>query len=269
VALAGTSLVRFNYRVNDRLRRVMHERGMDIQNLAETCQVDRKTVERWVSPGRRPRARQRALAAAALGAKESELWPDERSLLSDYTDRTAELVSTYPNRACVSRETWVSMLEGVEESVDILVYSGMFFAQINPHIAAVLAHRAAAGARVRLCFGDPASHAVAIRDTEEKLHGTLSAKIRASLTYYLDLLTSDGCEVRLHGATLYASLFRFDTQLLVNPHVWGQPASANPLLHLRHAEDGGWFDLYTESFEGVWKSARRLTAEEGIPLGWD
>lgn len=247
----------------------MHQRGMDAQNLAEACQVDRKTVERWVSPGRRPRARQRALAAAVLGAKESELWPEGPSSTSAYPYQATELVSTYPNRACVPRETWVSMLEGADECVDILVYSGTFFAQINPRIATALARRAAAGARIRLCFGDPASHAVAIRDTEEKLHGTLSAKIRASLSYYLELLASDGCEVRLHGATLYASLFRFDSQIMVNPHVWGQPASANPLLHLRHAEDGGWFDLYAESFEGIWRSARRLTIEEGIPVGWD
>jgi hypothetical protein len=38
-------------------------------------------------------------------------------------------------------------------------------------------------------------------------------------------------------------------------------------MRLRYAEDGGWLDLYSESFEGEWMSARRLIAGEGIPLG--
>jgi len=66
----------------------------------------------------------------------------------------------------------------------------------------------------------------------------------------------NGCEVRLHDTTLYNSLFRYDDNLLVNLHIFGQPASANPVFHLRRADASGWFDSYTESFEAVWASAR-------------
>ncbi|MER5805430.1 hypothetical protein [Streptomyces mirabilis] len=51
-------------------------------------------------------------------------------------------------------------------------------------MAAMLVERADAGVRIRLCFGDPADKAVAVSDEEEGICGTLSAKIRASLTYY-------------------------------------------------------------------------------------
>lgn len=51
----------------------------------------------------------------------------------------------------------------------------------------MLAERADAGVRVRLCFGDPSGKAVAVRDEEEGTGGTLSVKIRASLTYYRKL----------------------------------------------------------------------------------
>jgi hypothetical protein len=64
----------------------------------------------------------------------------------------------------------------------VLVFSGTFFAQSNPQVVKMLAERAAQGARVRLCFGDPGGEAVAIRGREEGIGDALSAKIRASLT---------------------------------------------------------------------------------------
>jgi hypothetical protein len=246
----------------------MQQRGVDVRQLAATCQVDPKTVERWITPGRQPHRKHRSAVAATLQVAESELWPLPELANTDvHASRNAELVDLYPNRASVPRDTWLKMLDGADEHIDVLVFSGTFFAQTNPRIAKTLALRAADGVEIRLCFGDPRSDAVRTRDSEEGLHGTLSAKIRASLTYYLDLLAVDGCSIRLHTTTLYASLFRYDNQLLVNPHIWGQPASANPLLHLRRSEEGGWFDLYTESFETVWHQSRPLTADEGIPRG--
>lgn len=107
---------------------------------------------------------------------------------------------------------------------------------------------------------------MAQRGREEGIGDTLAAKICASLTYYRSLLSEQGCEVRLHDTTLYNSLFRYDDDLLVNPHVFGQPASANPVLHLKRADTNGWFDAYTESFEAVWASARAWEpALEGAP----
>lgn len=161
---------------------------------------------------------------------------------------------------------WLSLLEGAQEQISVLVFSGTFVAQSNPHVAKMLAERAANGVRVRLCFGDSSGRAVAIRGHEEGIGDTLAAKIRASLTYYRPLLSEAGCEVRLHDTTLYASLFRYDDDLLVNPHVWGQPASANPLLHLKRADAAGWFDNYAQSFDAVWATARPWTPnQEGPP----
>jgi hypothetical protein len=67
------------------------------------------------------------------------------------------------------------------------------------------------------------------------------------------------CEVRLHDTTLYSSLFRYDDDLLVNPHIFGQPASANPVLHLKRHTASGWFASYAESFEAVWAGAQLWT----------
>ncbi|MFC1417807.1 XRE family transcriptional regulator [Streptacidiphilus cavernicola] len=241
--------------MNEQLRLAMAQRGVGPDALAAACAVDPKTVSRWLS-GRIPHARHRWTTAELLATSESDIWPSSqrRTAPAPHPDPAA----CFPNRASVPRDLWLSLLKSAEQQIDVLVYSGTFFAQTNPHIAPMLAASARNGVAVRLCFADPGDSAVAQRDREEHLDGTLAAKIRASLTYYRPLLGEPGCEIRLHNATVYASLFRYDDDLLANPHVWGQPASANPLLHLRRqpGTEHSWFDQYTASFEALWATGR-------------
>jgi transcriptional regulator with XRE-family HTH domain len=228
--------------------------GLTVEQLAEACTVDPKTASRWVA-GRIPHRRHRWAVAHVLSVDETYLWPDGQEAQRAGAPGP-EFVTTYPNRASVPREVWLSLLLGAMKQVDVLVFSGTFFAQTNPHVARMLQERALAGVRVRLCFGDPGGQAVRIRGREEGIGDTLAAKIKASLTYYRDLVGHPGCEVRLHDTTLYNSIFRYDDHVMINPHIWGQPASANPIFQLRNAEGGEWFQRYTGSFEAVWASAR-------------
>ncbi|MFF8604420.1 XRE family transcriptional regulator [Streptomyces sp. NPDC015346] len=248
--------------MNERLHSVLAQRGVLPESLAEVCEVDPKTVSRWLG-GRVPHPRHRFRVARHLRVEETFLWPSppQRAATSGRGWGT-ELVGTYQNRASVPRDMWISLLREAREEIGVLVFSGTFLAQSNPQVARMLTERAADGVRVRLCFGDPEGQAVVTRGREEGIGDTLAAKIRASLTYYRPLLAEAGCEVRLHDTTLYTSLFRYDDNLLVNPHVWGQPASANPLLHLRRAEAGGWFDNYAHSFSAVWAGARPWTPDQ-------
>lgn len=241
--------------MNERLRSALVQRGLTVEELAEACSVDPKTASRWVG-GRVPHRRHRWTVANLLRVDETYLWPEHGQGAQRSVSLRSELVDTYPNRASVPRDVWLSLLVGAMKQVDVLVFSGTFFAQTNPHIARMLQERAQAGVRVRLCFGDPDGEAVRVRGKEEGIGDTLAAKIRASLTYYRDLVGYPGCEVRLHDTTLYNSIFRYDDHLMVNPHIWGQPASANPLLQLRNADGGEWFQRYGDSFEAVWASAR-------------
>lgn len=243
--------------MNERLRTTILRAGVSVDELAGCAGVDAKTVERWISNGRVPHRQHRWAAAKRLGVDETYLWPE---ILTRYPARQreagrSELVDLYPDRASVPRELWLRLLDAAQEHVDVLVFSGTFYAQTQPRIAAMLAAAAKRGVQVRLCFGDPGSEAVAVRDREEGIGGTLAAKIRSALTYYRPLADVDGCELRLHGATLYASLFRYDDEVLANPHVYGEPASANPTLHLRRLDGGTVADQYLASFERVWAAA--------------
>jgi hypothetical protein len=62
--------------------------------------------------------------------------------------------------------------------------------------------------------------------------------------------------MRLHSCTLYASLFRYDDEIMVNPHAFGEAASANPVLHLRRLDGGHVAALYLDSFERAWDTAK-------------
>jgi hypothetical protein len=235
--------------------------GTTTDDLALCCGVDAKTAERWVTLGRVPHRAHRWDAARRLGADESWLWPQAAGPRRDGAAQS-ELVRMYPDRASVPRETWLTMMGSAREDISVLVMSGTFYAQTQPRVARMLAAAAARGAQVRLCFGDPASDAVAVRGREEGIGDTLAAKIRSSLTYYRDIAASGGCEVRLHCTTLYASLFRYDDEIIVNPHAWGEPASANPALHLRKLDGGQVAALYMDSFERVWDTAKPWHGEE-------
>lgn len=154
------------------------------------------------------------------------------------------------------------MMSGASEHIDVLVFSGTFYVQTQPRVARMLADAAAWGVSIRLCFGDPASEAVATRDREEELGGTLAAKIRSALTYYRPLAGTGRCEMRLHSTTLYSSLFRYDDEIMVNPHAYGEPASANPALHLRRLDGGQLAEHYIACFERVWETAKPWSGEE-------
>lgn len=116
-------------------------RGIGIEDLAEECGVDPKTVERWIRLGRVPHRRHRWAAARRLGAEEAYLWPEAAASANGRRGEAsrAELIEIYPDRASVPRELWLRLLSEAQERIDVLVYSGTFFAQTQPRVARMLA----------------------------------------------------------------------------------------------------------------------------------
>jgi len=49
---------------------------------------------------------------------------------------------------------------------------------------------------------------------------------------------------------------------MVNPHAYGEPASANPALHLRRLDGGQLAEHYIGCFERVWDTAKPWFGEE-------
>lgn len=66
------------------------------------------------------------------------------------------------------------------------------------------------------------------------------------------MLDCEGIDVRVYAAPLYNSVFRFDDEMFVTPHLHGTPGSWAPVLHLRRLGSGGIFDRFAAHVDAVW-----------------
>lgn len=244
---------------NERLRSQITASGLTMAGLAERIDVDAKTVERWITKERVPYRSHRAATAAVLGVDESYLWPqvvdDPRTLSASQ----AELVALYPHRGAVPGDLWGRLLDQAIDSVDILVYSGLFLIDSRPDFIPQLITKATAGMRARIALGDPTSTAVELRGEEEGINGQMATRTQLSVDAFRRALGEAGVSVRTHETTLYNSLYRFDDQVLVNLHAYGWQAPHSPVLHLRRIPGGRLFDHYLTSFDRVWDTGQDLT----------
>ncbi|MGH3221596.1 MAG: helix-turn-helix domain-containing protein [Streptosporangiaceae bacterium] len=239
---------------NERLRALLLERGETIDKLADALAVDRKTVERWITTGRIPYRKHRFGVAAFFGVDESYIWPDALDRDEVAAVSQSEVVTVWPHRWAVPRDTWGHFFSQAEREIGALVYSGMFMAEdIGVH--RLFASRARAGVRVRLLLGDPDSRNVAERGATEGIDEAMAAKVRSSIVLFGKLLAEPGVELRLHGTVLYNSIYRADDQLLVNTHIYGVMANNAPVFHLRKIPGGEMASTYIDSFERVWDEA--------------
>ena len=140
----------------------------------------------------------------------------------------------------------------------MLVYSGLFLAE-NTGLVRLLADKAQDGVRVRILLRRPR------RRRRSPSTATTSASATpwppACATRWCSSSRSgsiDGAEIRLHRTVLYNSIYRADDQLLVNTHVYGEPAHNAPVLHLRRVAGGDMVTTYLASFDKVWAAATPL-----------
>jgi hypothetical protein len=145
------------------------------------------------------------------------------------------------------------------QHIDVLTYSGLFLPDGRADLPALLRREADERVRVRLLYGDPNCEAVALRGDDEGIGDGLAARIHIAMSYMRPAFDVPRIEARLHGTTLYNSIYRFDDELLVNSHAYGAGAPQAPVLHLRRIAGGQLFDFYMASFERVWEQGVSLS----------
>lgn len=240
---------------NDRLRDALMSANLTPDEVAPQLKVDPKTVERWITTGRAPYPKHRHKLAIILQKSEAYLWPNAMS-----DDRAAkvsesEIIRTYPHRSALPADLWDQLFDQAQNTIGILVYVGMFMTE-KPNLLATLRKKAESNVQIRLLFGDRDSAAVIQRSIDEGIGpNTISAKIDHALAYFRELHDIPGIDIRTHGTVLYNSIYFFDDEMIVNPHVYGKIAAHAPALHLRKLSAGSLFATYVESFEAVWEQA--------------
>lgn len=235
------------------LARALHSVGLDPVDVATSLGVDPKTVQRWLR-GRIPYPRYQEGLVALTGWSAHDLWP--RSPRPSELDQTAdELRVVYPQRSSVPLDVWCRLFARAEHDIGILAYAALPLAE-NPLVLRALREKARSGVRVRVLLGDPECAQVARRGSDERVDDLMGSRIRTALVRFRPLASEAGTQVRLHDTVLYNSIYRSDDELLVNPHVYGFPASYAPVLHLRQSRDDGTAATYLTSFERVWSTSK-------------
>lgn len=157
----------------------------------------------------------------------------------------------------------MDLLVGAQQNIDLFANASLFLPEENPEAIGILKKKAASGVTVRILLGDPDHPAMELRGREERLFEAIPGRIRMALAYYRPLVGVEGIEFRLHGTSLYNSIFRYDDQMLVNQHIYGTYGYIAPILHLRRVAGADLFETYMKSFELIWgEESYSIHAEE-------
>lgn len=239
-----------NQRLDDAIRRS----GKRLEEVAEAVGSDPKTARRWITTGRLPRPATRKQLADLLGVPEAVIWPDAPGVAYG----TSELVGIYTTRRELSPATVSALLDRAERHIDVLAYAALWLWDTVPKFAERVELKIARGANVRICLGDPDSQAVRLRGQEEGINADMASRCRLAINYASGIHHVDADAVRVSGAILYASIFRFDEEVLINTHLWGSGAPDSPIFHFHRQTDQGITARALDAFERVWAAAQPL-----------
>jgi hypothetical protein len=238
---------------NERLRTALARAKKTPDDAARAARVDPKTVYRWLGNADWvPHPRHRYAVAKLTGEEEDWLWPAATRAPSGEADQAGEVVGTYSCRSDVPTGLWWQLISRATAQIDLLGYTLYFLGLQHPELIPELKAKCAEGCHIRAAIGHPDSPHVAYRDAEEGTPLTLPVRIRTTLSTWQDILGCPGFELRFQDVPLYNSIFRFDDEMLVTPHLYATVGSQAPVLHLRRLGSSGIFDRFASHLDAVW-----------------
>lgn len=249
--------------MNVALRSAMSDAGLSPRQLALRVGVSGKTVERWITDEDLiPHARNREDASQALGVDAAMLWPKAvRNSIKTGTDR--EIIRSYPYRSACPSSVWGDLIRDARSELYLSGYTNYFLWLEQPHLVETLRRKIEAGVRVRVLLGDPDGEVTHQREAIEDVALTVSTRIRITLEHLGKLGRLDGLEARFSAPQdamnhVSLSVFRFDDDALVTPHLARLVGHDSPLLHLHRTGPDGMFTRFSEHAEELWERGTKV-----------
>ncbi|MFC5753607.1 DUF5919 domain-containing protein [Actinomadura rugatobispora] len=207
-----------------------------------------------------PHPRHRWAAAEALGVDEAVLWPESiRKNVKTGPDR--EILAVYPHRSDCPKSVWRNLIQEARRDLTFAGYTNYFLWLEIPNLGTALRSKAERGCRVRFLVGDPASEVTRRREEQEQVALTVGTRIRVTLDELQKIMDAPGVEARYGDDHIAMSVFIFDDQMLVTPHLAHLVGHDSPMLHLRKQQSDGLFDRFTQHFVQLWNEGRPIAAQ--------
>jgi len=271
---------------NEHLYAALHAAGIDADDLAVAVRVDTKTVERWLA-GRTPHPRHRRTVARALNRPEHQLWPeltpnpteddgDEHGRRPNHpTVRLGDLLGAYPSSSHPDALDALTVLAAAEQRIDLLDET-LIHLLSRPDITDLLSDQAGGGCQIRILIAHPDSTWMTSQDVlpTDWAPATSRADQQPDLPYWKDpqtlkrleserahgyltpLLEHPGITAREYLAPRFNTIIRADDQMLTTLHLFQQPQSDAPLLHLKRRTHDDLFDRFASHYDTLWNHAR-------------
>ncbi|MFJ9692554.1 DUF5919 domain-containing protein [Kitasatospora sp. NPDC101183] len=185
------------------------------------------------------------------------IWPNAvRANVKTGHDR--EVLAAYPYRSACPTSVWARLIGDATDDILLAGYTNYFVWLEQPALHHTLRRKAEEGCRVRFLLGDPDSETTRRRESVEDVALTVSTRIRITLEHLDRLSGVEGVEARFSAPEdgpnhVGLSVFRFDHDALVTPHLARVVGHDSPMMHLRRCHDGGMFDRFAEHAEELWE----------------
>ncbi|MFD3488502.1 hypothetical protein [Streptomyces sp. NPDC058665] len=174
-----------------------------------------------------------------------------------------EIVAAYPYRNACPTSVWARLIDGASTNITFAGYTNYFVWQEHPRLRERLTAKAASGCGVRFLVGDPDSEVTRRREAVEGVPLTVGTRIRITLDALSKIDGGAGVDARFSDDHIALSVFIFDDEMLVTPHLSSLLGHESPMLRLRRLGDDGLYDRFAGHVAALWEAGRPIPALTG------